>query len=152
MGEQFLQSVERFFGIDAVRFQRSGGAAIEIGAQNIDETAGRISFPVFHQPDLGAGVFGAFHELGGGARVQAELIRDAHLALRGNGRALIPKISCLARAPAAMQKSLDRRKENFVGEQTDDNDDEHDGDDLIHRAQFAAIMQKLAQARSRSGW
>jgi len=91
LGEKFLQFCENFFGIDAVRFQRNGGTAIEIGTQDIDKTAGRISFPVFHQPDLGAGVFGAFHELGGGASVQTELIRDADLALRGNGRAFIKK-------------------------------------------------------------
>ena len=91
LGEKFLQFCENFFGIDAVRFQRNGGAAIEIGTQDIDKTAGGISFPVFDQPDLGAGVFGAFHELGGGASVQTELIRDADLALRGNGRAFIKK-------------------------------------------------------------
>ena len=91
LGEEFLQFRENFLGVDAVRFQRNGGTAIEIGTQDIDKTAGGISFPVFHQPDLRAGVFGAFHELGGGPSVQTELICDADLALRGNGRAFIKK-------------------------------------------------------------
>src|ERR1700681_2235417 len=58
------------------------------------------------------------------------------------------KISCLTRSPTAMQKSLNRREKDFVRKQTDDNDDEHDGDDLIHRAQFAAIVQKLSQSKA----
>ena len=39
-----------------------------------------------------------------------------------------------------MQKLLDRRKENFVGQQTYHDNDNHDPNDLLHGAQFAAIM------------
>jgi hypothetical protein len=31
-----------------------------------------------------------------------------------------------------MEKALSRREQNFVREQTDDNDDEHDANNLIH--------------------
>jgi hypothetical protein len=37
-----------------------------------------------------------------------------------------------SRAPSPMEKALPRRKHNFVREQTDDDDDEHDADYLVH--------------------
>ena len=37
-----------------------------------------------------------------------------------------------SRAPSPMEKALPRRKHNFVREQTDDDDDEHDADNLVH--------------------
>src|SRR5438477_3150868 len=58
------------------------------------------------------------------------------------------QISCLTRAPAAMEKFFYRRKEDFVRKQTDNNDDKHDGNDLVHRAQFPAVMEKLAEAEA----
>ena len=39
----------------------------------------------------------------------------------------------LTRPPAPVQKSFHRREKNFVGEQTDRHDDEHDADHLFHR-------------------
>ena len=47
-----------------------------------------------------------------------------------------------------MQKLLDRRKENFVGQQTYQDNDNHDPNDLLHGAQFATIMEKLAKAKT----
>src|SRR5215472_18548789 len=47
-----------------------------------------------------------------------------------------------------MQKLLDWRKENFVSKQTDHNNHNHDPNDLLHRAQFAAIMEKLAKTKT----
>src|ERR1700738_3805660 len=35
-------------------------------------------------------------------------------------------------APSPMEKTLPRREHNFVREQTDDDDDEHDADNLVH--------------------
>src|SRR6201982_370629 len=47
-----------------------------------------------------------------------------------------------------MQKFLYRRKEDFVRKQTDNNDHKHNGNDLIHGAQFTSIMQKLAKSET----
>src|SRR6266516_6891207 len=58
------------------------------------------------------------------------------------------QISCLTRAPAAMEKFFYRRKEDFVRKQTDNNAHKHDGNDLIHRAQFPSVMQKLTKAET----
>jgi hypothetical protein len=38
-----------------------------------------------------------------------------------------------SRAPSPMEKALPRREHNFVREQTDDDDDKHDADNLVHR-------------------
>jgi hypothetical protein len=37
-----------------------------------------------------------------------------------------------SRAPSPMEKALPRRKHNFVREQTNDDDDKHDADNLVH--------------------
>ena len=37
-----------------------------------------------------------------------------------------------SRAPSPMERALPRREHNFVHEQTDDDNDEHNADDLIH--------------------
>ena len=37
-----------------------------------------------------------------------------------------------SRAPAPMEKTLPGREQNFVCEQTDNDDDEHDADNLVH--------------------
>ena len=47
-----------------------------------------------------------------------------------------------------MEKSFEGREENFIGEQADDNDDEHNPDHLFHRVQFAAVMQELSETES----
>ena len=47
-----------------------------------------------------------------------------------------------------MEECFDRREKDFIGEQTDDNDHKHDRDDLIHRTQLAAVMEKLAEAEA----
>src|SRR4030095_14562638 len=47
-----------------------------------------------------------------------------------------------------MKKPFDRRKEDFIGQQTDHDNDYHYSDDLLHGAQFAAIMEKLAKAKT----
>jgi len=36
------------------------------------------------------------------------------------------------RAPSPMEKALTRREHNFIREQTDDYDHEHDADNLVH--------------------
>jgi hypothetical protein len=38
-----------------------------------------------------------------------------------------------SRAPSPMEKALPRCEHNFVREQTDDDDDKHDADNLVHR-------------------
>ena len=38
-----------------------------------------------------------------------------------------------SRAPSPMEKAFPRREHNFVREETDDDDDKHDADNLIHR-------------------
>ena len=37
-----------------------------------------------------------------------------------------------SRASSPMEKALSRRKHNFVRERTNDDDDEHDADNLVH--------------------
>ena len=37
-----------------------------------------------------------------------------------------------SRAPSPMEETLPRREDNFVREQTDDDDDKHDADNLVH--------------------
>ena len=44
----------------------------------------------------------------------------------------LPVCSRSASTPAPMEKALPRREQNFVRQQTDDNDDEHDANNLIH--------------------
>src|SRR5271166_3845849 len=39
------------------------------------------------------------------------------------------------RAPSPMEKALPRREHNFVHEQTNDDDNEHDADNLVHGIQ-----------------
>src|SRR5207249_3653186 len=58
------------------------------------------------------------------------------------------EVSCLARAPSAMKELLDRREEDLIREQADDNDHKHDRDDLIHRTQLATVVEKLAEAEA----
>src|SRR5260370_721129 len=41
-------------------------------------------------------------------------------------------VSGARRAPSPMEKALTRREHNFVREQTDDYDHEHDADNLVH--------------------
>ncbi len=38
-----------------------------------------------------------------------------------------------SRAPSPMEKAFPRREHNFVRGQTDDDDDKHDADNLVHR-------------------
>src|SRR5687768_15145561 len=47
-----------------------------------------------------------------------------------------------------MEEAFDGREEDFIGEETDHDDDEHDADDLVHGVQFAAVMQKVAEAEA----
>ena len=121
-------------------FERNGGAAIEVGPQNIDQAGSGITFSFSDDPDLGSKPVRALYKLSGGSRMQTEFIRDAHLASDRDRLHVFRQFSCLARAPAPMQKSFDRRKENFIRQQTDDDDHQHDRNDLFHGIQFAAEM------------
>ena len=47
-----------------------------------------------------------------------------------------------------MEKTFPRGEENFVREQPDDDDDQHDSDDLVHRVEFAAVMKQMPQAKA----
>src|SRR5947199_8550430 len=89
--EQLLESIKCLFRIDAMCFECSRGAAIEVGAEDVDETGSRISFSIFYDPDFRSETVRAFAELGRRPRMQTKLISDANLALRGDGRALIAK-------------------------------------------------------------
>src|SRR5882724_3673319 len=51
-------------------------------------------------------------------------------------------------APAAVEETLPRGKEDFVRQQADDNEDYHDANDLIHGVKFTAIVQQVTQAKS----
>lgn len=47
-----------------------------------------------------------------------------------------------------MKKAFPWRKENLVRQQSDQDDDDHDPDHLIHRVQFAPVMEEMAQTES----
>lgn len=47
-----------------------------------------------------------------------------------------------------MEKTFPRREENFVREQPDDNDHQHDSDDLVHCVEFASVMEQMAETKS----
>jgi hypothetical protein len=67
--EQLLQIVNGFVRVDAVGFECSGSAAIEVGAENVNETGSRKSFPTFHDPDFRSKFPRQFDKLGGWPRV-----------------------------------------------------------------------------------
>src|SRR4029077_17690370 len=52
-------------------------------------------------------------------------------------------------APAAVEETFDRGKQNFIRQQPDHNDHQHDANDLVHGTQFAAIMKQLSKSKSR---
>lgn len=49
-----------------------------------------------------------------------------------------------SRAPATVEKTLPWREQDFVCEEPDQNDHDHDPDDLVHSQQFAAVVQEMA--------
>ena len=51
-------------------------------------------------------------------------------------------------SPAPVEESFNRGKESLVHGKSDDDDDEHDTDDLVHRIQLTPIMQQMSQAES----
>src|ERR1044071_1782074 len=53
--------------------------------------------------------------------------------------------SSQSRTPAAMEKALDRRKQDLVGQQPNQDNDQHHADHLIHGVEFASIMQEMAE-------
>jgi hypothetical protein len=79
--EQLLQLVNGLVRVDAVCFKRGGGAAVEIGPQNVDETRSRISFAFFNDPYFRSKLIRALYKLSGWSRMQTEFIADPHLAL-----------------------------------------------------------------------
>src|SRR4051812_21286194 len=48
-------------------------------------------------------------------------------------------------APTLVEEALPGRKENFVSQQADQDDDKHDADHLFHRLLLASEMQQLAE-------
>src|ERR1043166_4103103 len=64
-------------------------------------------------------------------------------------RAAEARDSSQAGTPAPMEKSLDRREQDLVSEQTNQNNDQHHADDLIHRVQFTSVMQKMSKPEPR---
>jgi hypothetical protein len=49
----------------------------------------------------------------------------------------------LSRAPALMQELLPGREDQFVCQQPDRNDDQHDAYDLVHGVELAAVVQQM---------
>ena len=49
--------------------------------------------------------------------------------------------SLLCCPPSSMQKLFYRREQCFIDRETDDHDDEHDANHLIHRVEFPSIVQ-----------
>lgn len=45
-----------------------------------------------------------------------------------------------AESPASPKKIFPWGEEDPVGDETDDNDDKHDGDDLVHCVKFSAVV------------
>ena len=89
LAEQLFQLVNSLFGIGTASFERRGRAAIEVGSKNIYKTVSGIFLAVFHEPNFRSKTDRAFDELCGRPRVQTESVRDAHLALRGDGLLLL---------------------------------------------------------------
>src|SRR5690349_8446766 len=51
-------------------------------------------------------------------------------------------------APTPMHEALDWREQNFVGNEADDNDQDHDAHDGVDGMQFAAIMKQVPKAET----
>jgi hypothetical protein len=47
-----------------------------------------------------------------------------------------------------VEEAFDGGEEDFVGEEADGNNDEHDADDLVHGVQLAAVMQEMTEAEA----
>lgn len=71
---------------------------------------------------------------------------------RSGGRRLVGRrpvgggILVTGGSPAAVEEFFPWGKEDFVGEQADEDDDEDDADDLVHGIQFAAEVEEVAEA------
>src|SRR2546426_3394997 len=72
-------------------FERRGGAAVQVRAQNVDETGSGVFFAIFHHPDFRSETIRPLDELSGWSGVQTELVGDSHLALRRDRGALFTK-------------------------------------------------------------
>ncbi len=47
-----------------------------------------------------------------------------------------------------MEKTFPWGEENFVREQPDNDNHQHDSDDLVHRVEFASVMEQMAETKS----
>ena len=52
----------------------------------------------------------------------------------------------VAESPAAVEESLPWAKDDFVGREADENDEQHERDDLVHRVKFASVVEQVAEA------
>ena len=51
-------------------------------------------------------------------------------------------------APAPVEKTFPRREEQAIGKESDNDDDGHDGDHLIHSKELAAVLEQLPETES----
>ena len=76
LNQEFGQLIERLGGVGAIGDHDHPGAAIEIGAENVQDARGGIFGAVLPDEDGAFESPGAADEFRGGARMQAELIED----------------------------------------------------------------------------
>ena len=51
-------------------------------------------------------------------------------------------------APAAVEEFFPGREEDFIRQQADGNNHQHHSDHLVHRIEFPAVMQQVAEAET----
>lgn len=74
--QQLLQSVERLVRVGADRLEDNARAAIEIGAEHLEDAVGGKALLALSNRDLGVELMYATHKLRCRTRVQAKLIQD----------------------------------------------------------------------------